>query len=56
MFAAIISKRFATLYELQTVYSLEDALDMYEIIAVNGYNEAVYSEAAKRIAEARCGR
>ena len=32
---------------------MSDALDLYEIIAVNNYNEAAYSEAAKRDAEAR---
>ena len=51
--AALIGRRYASLIELQSVYSLEDALDMYEIIAVNSYNEAAYSEAAKRDAEAR---
>ena len=53
MIAAIISRRFATLYELQTVYSIADALDMYEVIAVNSYNEAAYAEAARREQEAR---
>lgn len=51
--AALISRRYASLRELQSVYSLEDALDMYEIIAVNSYNEAAYAEAARRDAEAR---
>lgn len=36
---ALIANRVATLYELQTVYSLEDAMDMYEAIAVPKYNE-----------------
>jgi hypothetical protein len=48
-----VGRRYATLHELQTVYSLEDALDMYEIIAVNAYNEAVYLEASKRESEQR---
>lgn len=39
MFAVIISKRYATLNELQTVYSYEDALDMYEIAYINSINE-----------------
>lgn len=51
--AALISRRYASLVELQSVYSLEDALNMYEIIAVNSYNEAAYAEAARRDAEAR---
>ena len=54
--AAIIARRYASLYELQTIYSLADALDMYEVIAVNNYNEAAYADAAKRDAEARRGR
>ena len=36
---AIISHKLATLYELQTIYSYEDALDMYEVVCVNNYNE-----------------
>ena len=51
--AAIVARRYASLYELETIYSMGDALDMYEIIAVNNYTEAAYSEAAKRDAEAR---
>ena len=39
MFAVIISNKFATLYELQTIYSYEDALDMYEVAYVNSINE-----------------
>lgn len=35
----LIANRVATLYELQTIYSLEDAMDMYEAIAVPKYNE-----------------
>ena len=37
----IISHKLATLYELQTIYSYEDALDLYEIIAVNNHNENI---------------
>jgi hypothetical protein len=36
---ALISAKLATLNELQTVYSLEDAYLLYEIINVNSYNE-----------------
>lgn len=39
MMGVIITKRFATLYELQTIYSYEDALDLYEVAAVNATNE-----------------
>ena len=54
--AAIVARRYASLHDLKTVYSLSDALDLYEIIAVNNYNEAAYSDAAKRDADARRGR
>lgn len=48
MIAVIVTKKLATLYELQTIYSLEDAFDMYEIIAVNNYNEWRISEEVSR--------
>jgi hypothetical protein len=44
MLAVIITRRLATLHELQTVYSLDDAADLYEIAAVNNYNEWKASE------------
>jgi hypothetical protein len=44
MFAVIISNKFATLYELQTVYSYEDAMDMYEIAYVNNINEELAND------------
>jgi hypothetical protein len=43
----IAARKLATLHELQTVYSYEDALDMMEIITVQNYNEWVAGEAAK---------
>ena len=39
MIGTLIANRVATLYELQTIYSLEDAMDMYEAIAIPKYNE-----------------
>lgn len=39
MIGTLIAQRVATLYELQTVYSLNDAMDMYEAIAIPQYNE-----------------
>lgn len=48
MVGVIISRNLATLHELQTVYSFEDALDMVEIIDVQGYNEWVAMEDSKR--------
>lgn len=44
IFSTIITKELAKLYELQTVYHYEDALDMYEIVLVNNYNELAYQE------------
>ena len=35
----ILSRRLATLHELQTVYSYEDAMDLYEVAYINGMNE-----------------
>ena len=35
----IVSRRLATLHELQTVYSYEDAMDLYEVAYINGMNE-----------------
>lgn len=37
----VISKRIATLFELQEIYSWEDLYDMYECILVNNYNESL---------------
>ena len=48
MIGVIITRRLATLHELQTVYSIDDAADLYEIAAVNNYNEWRASEEAKR--------
>lgn len=39
MIGAVISKRYATLQELETYYSLEDVLNFMEIIAIDNYNE-----------------
>ena len=35
----ILETRMATLHELQTVYSVEDAQDLLEVILVKGENE-----------------
>jgi hypothetical protein len=34
----VVSSRMATLHELSTVYGLEDAYNMLEIISVDAYN------------------
>lgn len=35
----LVANRIATLHELKTVYTLEDALDMYEAYIIPKYNE-----------------
>lgn len=49
----VISKRFATLHELETIYSYEDLLDLYEIVYVNNVNEITAMEEAKQRANLR---
>ena len=39
-----MSSRMATLNELKTIYSLEDAMDMYEAYIIPKYNEWVGSQ------------
>jgi len=36
--ASVISSKLATLYELQTVYGLEDCYNLLEIVIVDNYN------------------
>lgn len=43
----IVARRLATLHELQTVYSYEDALNMAEVIIVQNYNEWAAMETAR---------
>lgn len=35
----LVANRLATLNELRTIYSLEDALDMYEAYIIPKFNE-----------------
>lgn len=44
----LVSQGVCTLYELQTVYSFEDAVWMYEAIIVPKYNEWREIEASKK--------
>lgn len=39
--ATLISKRMATLHELDTVYGSKDAYDMLEIVMIDDYNLAM---------------
>ncbi len=34
----VVSSKFATLYELQTIYGVEDLYDLLEIITVDAHN------------------
>lgn len=42
-----MSKKMATLKELQADYSYEDLLDLYEVIYINNLNEEQMAEEAK---------
>jgi len=44
----IVANKQATLHELNTVYTLEDAFDLFEIIAVTRYNEYVAIDNANK--------
>ena len=44
MAAVIISAELASLHELDSVYSYEDACDLYELALVNANNRRVLSE------------
>lgn len=39
LIGALVSNRMATLAELKTIYTLEDAMDMYEAFIIPRYNE-----------------
>ena len=44
----LISCGKASLKELETYYSLEDAYTLYEVIIVDNHNEHMHAEHAKR--------
>ena len=48
MITAVINKRYATLYELQTIYGTEDLFNLYEILLVKMYNEEKAYERARK--------
>ena len=39
--ATLLSKRIATLHELDTVYGVRDVYDMLEVITIDDYNNAL---------------
>jgi hypothetical protein len=40
----VVSRRMATLHELQSVYGAEDLYNMLEILVIDNYNERVLSK------------
>lgn len=48
MISTLISKRVATLEQLETYYSLEDAFKMFDVIMAEGVNAALSHEAAMK--------
>ena len=47
LLGVVISKKLATLRELQGLYSYDDLWDLYEIVLVNNYNESLDMEGVK---------
>jgi hypothetical protein len=43
----VVSRRLATLHELQTIYGAEDLYNLLEVIVVDGHNERVLSKPRK---------
>ncbi|HDR9087368.1 TPA: transcription elongation factor GreA [Burkholderia vietnamiensis] len=41
---AVVSRRLATLHELQTVYGQDDLHDLLEIIVVDSHNERIAAD------------
>lgn len=44
IFGTVVSRRFATLHELDTVYGTEDVYDMMEIISVDSHNQSILNQ------------
>jgi len=44
IFGAIISKKLATLKDIQTFYTYEDCLDLLDIVLVDVHNENIMLE------------
>ena len=47
LMASVIAHQYATLIELQTIYSYEDVLNMSEVLTVRAYNEWLTMEERK---------
>ena len=48
LIGSVVSTKLATLYELQTVYGLEDLYDLYEIAIIKMANEQKMVRDAKQ--------
>jgi hypothetical protein len=48
LIGTLVSNKMATLHELKTVYTLDDAYDLFEILSVSRYNEFLAIEDAKQ--------
>ena len=48
MIGAVLSARLATLHELQTVYGVEDAYDLLEVLTVDAHNEQLVQLAGRQ--------
>lgn len=48
MIGALVSAKIATLTELQTVYGLEDAYDLLEVLTVDAHNRRQIASHADR--------
>jgi uncharacterized small protein (DUF1192 family) len=44
LIGAIVSSRIATLHELETVYSLEDAYELIEVLSVDAINRRIAAD------------
>ena len=44
LIGGLVSSRLCTLNELQTVYSFEDALNLWEVLSIDGYNLQQYEK------------
>lgn len=53
LIGTIISSGKATLHELKTIYSLEDALNIYEVIAIDYHNRCLAIKEQERKLERR---
>lgn len=51
MIALIVGSKLATLYELYTVYSLDDARGLYDIICTDNYNQYIVNKNVKSMVE-----